>query len=230
MIKIIQNEKVIDVVRVPSFIKFLSSGHIAYTGQSSAEGVVGSDETTVYSFTPVEIQTAGVVTIEEITLDEFERLQALLSDGKEVIADESALTVAKKTMIRQLSSICKNKITAGFEITLSDGETYGFKLTTEDQLNLLIIENQINAGMKTFVYHATNLPCKLFNKEDMVRVVNAFKSFTLYHTTYFNAAKQYINTLTSIDNINKFVYGMDVSEVIEDPILKQILKKGGTIR
>lgn len=230
MIKIIQNEKVIDVVRVPSFVKFLSSGHIAYTGQSSAEGVVGSDETTVYSFTPVDIQTAGVVTIEEITLDEFERLQALLSDGKEVIADESALSVAKKTMIRQLSSVCKNKITAGFEIVLSDGETYGFKLTTEDQLNLLIIENQINAGMETFVYHATNLPCKLFNKEDMLRVVNAFKSFTLYHTTYFNAAKQYINTLTSVDNINKFVYGMDVSEVIEDPILKQILKKGGAVR
>ena len=50
MYKIMQEGKVIDVVKNPSFVKFLSSGHIAMTDKSSAQGIVGSDLKTVYSF------------------------------------------------------------------------------------------------------------------------------------------------------------------------------------
>ena len=53
MYKIIQDQKVIDVVRIPRFVRFLSSGHIALTDKSSAQGIVGSDDRTVYSFKPI---------------------------------------------------------------------------------------------------------------------------------------------------------------------------------
>jgi hypothetical protein len=58
--------------------------------------------------------------------------------------------------------------------------------------------------------------------------VAAFKRHTLYHTTYFNAAKQYINALIDREKINQFSYGDDVLGVVEDPILRQILKNGGS--
>lgn len=229
MLKIIQNDKVIDVVRVPRYLKFLSSGHVAITDKSSAQGIAGSDKKSIYSFTPVAHKTAGVVAVEEVSEEEFNRLKKLLEEGLTISADETALAEAKRTTLRRLSNICKNKITEGFSIKLSDGELYNFKLTTEDQLNLMIIENQLNSGVETFIYHATDQPCRFFAREDMIKIVNTFKQYTLYHTTYFNVAKQYIKSLTDIEKVNLFTYGTDVSEVVDDKVLKQILKNGGNI-
>jgi hypothetical protein len=227
MYKIIQNDKVIDVVKYPRFVSFLASGHIAITDKTSAQGIASSDNETVYSFTPrFGYQT---VTIKEIAPEEFSRLQNLLNSNQEISADESALAEAKREAIKRLSSICKNKITSGFSIILSDGESYNFKLTTEDQLNLMSIEGQLNAGAETFIYHATNQPCRFFSRDDMTKIIATFKRYTLYHTTYFNVAKQYINSLVDIGKVNTFTYGTDVSEVVDDIVIKQILKNGGNL-
>lgn len=227
MYKIIQNDKVIDVVKYPRFVSFLASGHIAITDKTSAQGIAGSDNETVYSFIPrFGYQT---VTIKEITPEEFSRLQNLLNSNQEISADDSALAEAKREAIKRLSSICKKKITSGFSIILSDGESYDFKLTTEDQLNLMSIEGQLNAGAETFIYHATNQPCRFFSREDMTKIITTFKRYTLYHTTYFNVAKQYINSLVDIEKANTFTYGADVSEVVDDIVIKQILKNGGNL-
>jgi hypothetical protein len=229
MYKIIQDNKVVDVVRIPRFISFLSSGHIALTDKTSATGIVGSDDKTLYSFKPIAKEGVLVASIKEVTIEEFNRLQSLLNSNQEISADENALAKAKQEIIAKLSSVCKNKIIAGFSIILSDDKEYNFKLTTEDQLNLMSIEGQLNAGASTFIYHATNQPCKFFSREDMVKIINAFKRHTLYHTTYFNAAKQYINSLVDIEKVNMFTYGTDVSEAIEDIVIKQILKNGGNL-
>jgi hypothetical protein len=226
MYKIIQNDKVVDVIQQPRFLRFLSSGHIAFTDRSSAQGIIGSDNITLYSFKPVSRKGVSVASIEKITLEEFNRLQGLLNSNQEISADESALAIAKCETIKRLSNQCKSKITAGFSVVLSDGETYSFKLTTEDQLNLMSIEGQLNAGAETFIYHATNQPCRFFLREDMLKIISTFKRHTLYHTTYFNVAKQYINSLVNIEKVNTFTYGTDVSEVVKDAVIKRILKNG----
>ena len=229
MVKITQNDKVIDVVRFPRYITFLPTGHVAITDKGSAQGIVGSDTISIYSFTPVAHKTAGVVAIAEIEQEEYDRLRKLLDAGETVCADESVLAEAKRIALKRLSNICKSKITAGFNIKLSDGETYNFKLTTEDQLNLMIIENQLNSGAETFIYHATDQPCAFFSKDDMIKIINTFKRYTLYHTTYFNVAKQYIKSLLDLEKVNTFAYGTDVSDTVEDKVIRQILKVGGNI-
>jgi hypothetical protein len=226
MYKIIQDNKVIDVIKHPKFVKFLSSGHMAMTDKNSAQGIVGSDNETVYSFVPIKIRNLAVVKAVEINETEFNRLSSLLNSGKEVCADEAALVKAKLEKLRALSDNCKNKIIAGFTIELSAGEQ-SFKLTTEDQLNLMQLENQLSSGESYFIYHATNQPCRIYTKEDILKIVKAFRKHVLYHTTYYNVAKQYITSLTDIEKINLFSYGMDVSEVVEDQVLKQVLKMGG---
>jgi hypothetical protein len=227
MYKIIQNNKVIDVVKYPQFIKFLASGHIAMTDKTSANGIAGSDNKTAYSFQPrPKYQT---VSIEKITLKEFERLQGLLDSKQEICADESVLAKARQNAIKQLSNQCKAFIGAGFSIMLSDGKSYNFKLTAEDQLNLMSIEGQLNAGAETVIYHATNQPCRIFSREDMLKVIKAFRHHVTYHTTYFNAAKQYINSLTDIEKIKKFSYGTDVSTTVKDRVNKKILRNGADL-
>lgn len=229
MYKIIVNDKVVDLIRNPRFVRFLPNGNITLTDASSAHGFIGSNRT-IYSFTQIPNKNYTIASIEKLYSEtEFNRLQGLLNSNLEVSADETALASAKSAMITRLSNICKNKITTGFAIVLSDGKTYNFKLTTEDQLNLMSIEGQLNAGAETFIYHATNQPCKFYSKEDMLKIISAFKRYTLYHTTYFNVAKQYINSLTNIEKVNRFTYGTDVSDTVGDIVIKQILKNGGNL-
>lgn len=226
MYKVIYDNKVIDVIKHPDFIRFLQTGHIAFTDKTSAHGILGSDRKTIYAFAPQQNRDLQIVSIEKVSNEEFSRLSCLLNSGQSVCADETALTKAKNERLAVLSSICKTKIASGFTVRLSDGERYNFRLTAEDQLNLIGIENQLAAGETFFVYHATNEPCRVYTPEDMLTIVKAFRHHILYHTTYFNAAKQYIKSLTDIDKVNLFRYGMDVSSFI-DPALRHIVKNGG---
>ena len=224
MYKIIHEGNIIDVVRNPSFVKFLSSGHIAITDKTSAQGIVGSDKKTVYSFNSNQDTSIKEVSIEKIDAEEFNRLKGLLNSSS---ASDLALQKVKDAVIKTLSEICNNKITSGFSIKLSDGQFYKFSLTTEDQLNLLCLENQLNTGDDVFVYHAAGLPCKLFVRNDMIKIINAYRKHVRYHTTYFNTAKHYINSLTDTDKIKAFSYGNDVTYTIKDPVLRKILVDGG---
>ena len=61
----------------------------------------------------------------------------------------------------------------------------------------------------------------------MLKIISYFKRYTLYHTTYFNIAKQYINSLEDIDKVTSFTYGEDISETVKDKTIKKILKTGG---
>lgn len=229
MIKVIQDNKVIDVVKYPKYVKFLSPKRIAMTNKALAQGVVGSDGTKIYSYAPVESKTAGVVTVAEICQEEYDRLSALLFADETVSADEVSLAKAKEALIRKLSESCNKAITAGFTVKLSSGDTHDFKLTTEDQLNLLMLENQLNTGARTFVYHATNKPCEVFSKKDMTKILAAFRRHILYHTTYFNAAKQYIKAQVDIEKVLTFEYGIDISDKVADSNIRQILRTGGKI-
>ena len=225
MYKILLNNKIIDVVKHPKFIKFLSNGCIAITEKSSANGIVGSDDVTLYSFCQIAGRHEPIVDVVEIDLNEFNRLYSLLNSKEIVYNDPSALTHAKHSKLNSLAEQCKSKIIAGFSINFKTGKQ-SFKLTTEDQLNLMQIESQLAAGETCFVYHATNQPCRTYSKKDMLKIVKAFRKHVLYHTTYYNAVKQHINSLSDIEKINRFEYGMDVSATVHDSMLKQILKNG----
>lgn len=223
MYKIIYKNKVIDVIASPQFIKILPTGHVTLTNKSLASGIIGSDNE-VYSFKPTVRPNTKVVTIEAISKEEFSRLQSLLNSDNEVIAHGAQLLDARCTAIENLSKICQNKIIEGFKLILSDGEAYHFRLTAEDQLNLIMIENQLNTGIQSIIYHATGMPCKIFSRADMFKIIAAFRKHVLYHTTYFNVAKQYINTLTDAKKIETFAYGTDVSFATEDSTIKRILR------
>lgn len=230
MYSIIYQNNIIDVLQNPTFVKVLPSGHVVFTNKSAANGIVGSDEKTIYGFEQVNRKNVKIVTIEEISEKEFNRLKGLLNSGKKISADSEALAAAISNMVAQLSKTCNSKITEGFIIRLSDGKKHNFRLTAEDQLNLLNLENQLNnSTQQAFIYHETGKLCKVYSRFDMTKIIKAFRQHILYHTTYFNVAKQYLNSLVDIDEVNAFIYGMNVSNAVEDSTIKQILKDGGSL-
>ncbi len=227
MYSIIYKSKVIDVVQNPTFIKVLSSGHIAFTDKASANGILGSDRKAIYCFEATNRKDIKVATIEEISETEFNRLKGLLNSGHKVTADKATLDSAINEAISKLSEICNNKIIEGFSTRLSDNKKHNFRLTAEDQLNLLNLENQLNSGVQTFVYHATGELCRVFTRDDMLKIIKAYRKHVVYHTTYFNVAKQYIKSLVDVDKVTAFTYGTNITGVVKDPTLCKILKDGG---
>ena len=226
MYKIILNNSVIDIVRKPRFIKILSSGNVAITDKTSANGIVGSDGMTVYSLVEGLNTDAKVVTIREIEQDEFSRLECLLNSGDTIIDNGEELNKAVENTIENLSHMCKHKITSGFSTVLSDGNVYKFRLTPEDQINLLNLENQLRTDDSLFVYHSTGMPCKVFKREDVNKIVKQYRKHVLYHTTYFNVAKQYVASLKDVNKIKEFHYGTDITDFTNDIAIKQILIQG----
>ena len=230
MYKIILNNKVIDIVRRPRFLKLLSSGNVAITDKTSANGIAGSDNKAIYSLVAGIRPDVPTVILEEIDENEFNRLDSLLNSGEEIVANNAKLQNAIKAAIENLSQICKTKIKDGFSVLLSDGNVHKFRLTAEDQINLLNLENQLNAGENVFIYHATGMPCQVFKREDMKKIIKTYRKFVQYHTTYFNAAKHYISSLTDIDQIKKFSYGINIASTVSDYAVKQILLDGEEYR
>ena len=231
MYKILHKGTAIDVVENPNFIRFLSSGHVAMTDMSSAHGIVASDGKTIYSFDQsADDRFFLSVTIEKIDTNEFNRLQSLLNSVSKVEVAVQKLADAKAKKIKALSEICQGKITKGFNVTLHTNEQYHFRLTTEDQVNLLNLENQLHSGAESFIYHATDMPCQVFTRDEFKKIINTYRQHVLYHTTYFNTAKQFINSLTSVKAVESFTYGMDISKAAKNKTIRQLLENGGCLR
>ena len=230
MYSIIYQNNIIDVVQNPTFVKVLPSGHVTFTDKASANGIIGSDNKTIYGFEQINRENAKIISIEEISEQEFNRLFSLLNSGHEITANKDALTAAIDEAINSLSETCNTKIIDGFSIRLSDSKKHDFRLTTEDQLNLLNLENQLNNGTnQTFIYHETGKPCQAYSRVDMIKIIKAFRQHVLYHTTYFNVAKQYLKSLVNINKVKAFKYGTNVLRVVEDDTIKQILETGGSL-
>lgn len=226
MYSIIFEGKIIDVVQKPTFIKVLPSGHIAFTDKSSANGIKGSDNKTLYTFEATCRKGLKVVTINEISENEFNRLKGLLNSDQVITADKDSLDTAVDNAISSLSETCNARITEGFSLRLSDNKKHHFRLTAEDQLNLLNLENQFNTGIQAFVYHATGELCQVFTREDFQKIIKAYRKHVLYHTTYFNVAKQYLKSLTDISKVVNFSYGISLAWTIKDPTIRKILQEG----
>lgn len=227
MYKVIYNNKIIDVIESPKFIRFLSNGHVSLANKSDAHGLISSNNRTIYRFdlgkktSKKNILDVEIVQIRE---EEFRRLEYFLNSGKQPDADESALTKNKKNKIVELSEECNRQIISGVSIVLSDDQVHHFKLTLEDQLNILLLENQLTSGMTSFVYHSTNEPCRIFSKEDMNKIIQSTKSHIQYHTTYFNLLKQYINSIVDAQDLQSVYYGIDVEKISSNISMKTFLR------
>lgn len=129
---------------------------------------------------------------------------------KEKIENEFSFVVKNK--ITELSIICGQVITAGTDVTLSNG-TKHYSFTSNDQNN---IKNWFDVAVSTKVdgipYHADNEECELYTYLDIIQLYIAEQKYILYHNTYFNMLKAMVKTMTSIEEVTSVVYGMELNE------------------
>lgn len=126
----------------------------------------------------------------------------------EVVNEDNTLEFVKSSKISEMRSICNKSITNGFDVVLSDGNNHHFSLTVYDQLNLLSMMAYGNNS--NIFYHADGEHTTIYSADDAKLIFDKFMNLKTYHTTYFTAIKDYINSLTDIDIINKVEYGMEI--------------------
>lgn len=71
-------------------------------------------------------------------------------------------------------------------------------------------------------YHADGEETTFYTNEEINDIIDTANSFKIYHTTYFNALKIYINALNSIEEIGTIKYGIEIPEEYKTDVLKAL--------
>lgn len=134
--------------------------------------------------------------------------------------EEITIDFIRSSKINQMSRICRNTIENGFDLELR-GETHHFSLDTQDQLNLISLSAMAQT-QSLIPYHADGEMCIFYTAEEMNEIVATATAFKVYHTTYYNALKGYINSLETIEDIAAIEYGTPIPEEFKSDVLKAL--------
>lgn len=136
----------------------------------------------------------------------------------------ATLEFIKENKTKEMSNVCNQTITNGFDIVLSDNETHHFSLTIQDQLNLITLSSLVSAGQTEIPYHADGELCKYYSNSDILQIIAKATEFKTYHVTYYNSLKVYIESIDNIEDVSRIEYGVNIPVEYQSEILKGIIE------
>lgn len=140
-----------------------------------------------------------------------------------VVDDGTDLDIAQRTVIAAMSAACREAITGGVDVTLSDGDTYHFSLTTEDQLNLMSLQSMVAAGANTVPYHADGASCRYYSAAELNIITQAATQWKLFQESYFNSLRDYIRSMSTPGELEHVHYGMEIPEPYQTDVLQNLM-------
>lgn len=154
---------------------------------------------------------------EELPIEEDD-IPPLPEPTDEIEAESIAFVRMHK--IAEMSAACRKTIEAGVDVELR-GENHHFSLDTQDQLNLMSL-GVMAQSQSMIPYHADGETCIFFTAEEISQIVSAATAHKVYHTTYYNALKNYINALETIEDIAAITYGTPIPDEYKSEVLRVI--------
>lgn len=174
-----------------------------------------------------EISEEEYNTINDAIQNEVEIVpQLVTNEEKEIfiqpISNEEIvdLDYLKSIKLRALSKQCNETIEAGFGLEIHNDIKH-FSLNTQDQLNLISL-SLLTRTQSSAPYHADGELCEVYTAREINEIVEAANKHKIYNTTYYNALKAYINSLTDAELISSIEYGDSIPEEFKTDILKAL--------
>jgi len=133
---------------------------------------------------------------------------------------ETSLDFIRQSKISEMSLQCRKTIEAGVDVELRM-ETKHFSMDTQDQLNLMSL-GVMAQTQELIPYHADGETCIFYTADEINQIVAAATAHKVYHTTYYNALKNYINSLSTIEEIAAITYGTPIPDEYQSEVLKVI--------
>lgn len=137
--------------------------------------------------------------------------------------DTISIDFIRTSKLNEMSYTCRTTIENGFDLILR-GETHHFSLDTQDQLNLMSLSAMAQTE-ELIPYHADGEECIFYTADEINQIVAAANQFKIYHTTYYNALKSYINSLETIEEISQITYGVSIPDEYKTDVLKELETK-----
>ena len=134
--------------------------------------------------------------------------------------EQLSIDFIRQSKLAEMSHECRKTIEAGIDLELR-GETQHFSLDTQDQLNLMSLSAMAQT-QQMIPYHADGEVCIFYTADEINQIVSAATAHKVYHTTYYNALKTYINALETIEEISAITYGTPIPEEYKSEVLKVI--------
>lgn len=136
------------------------------------------------------------------------------------------ITEIIETKISELSDTCTQTIYQGIDVKLSDNTIEHFTLDEQDQLNLSGIGLKLLMGAEVVAWHEDdeNKSCRFYSALDAQTIISNLTIFKEYHITYFRDLRIYVRNLTTAEEVNNIVYGLELPEEFKSDVLKEYEK------
>ena len=245
--KLINGEVFVGIASQHDFREYQHKHNILLACTEETAQYVQSDGTLYHAswMRPITTDRVQYITVEMIAIseDEYNTLKAAIESGEEVVIEpdnpvedippvtdpnvEVTVEYVRSAKINEMNNACNKVITSGFDTVLSDGETYHFSLTTQDQLNLITLSTLVESGETAIPYHADGELCKFYSAEDITTIITNATAFKTYHVSYFNALRAYIESLNTMEDIGNITYGVPIPEEYQSEVLKVLYAQLG---
>ena len=130
-----------------------------------------------------------------------------VADMVEMVGEDNATEVVRNAKIAEISATCNAVIVAGVDIQLGE-ETEHFNLSIEDQSNIANLFRVVELGGTEFPYQADGGVCRIYTAQEIAQIYIAAQAAITSQTTYHNALKAYVQSLTDVEDISAVTYGM----------------------
>lgn len=134
-----------------------------------------------------------------------------ITDVIEIVGEDNALSVVMSAKLSEISNACNAVIVNGVDIKFGE-ETVHFNLSIEDQSNINNLFRVVELGGTEYPYQADGGVCRIYTAAEIAAIYIAAQTFITTQTTYHNELKQYVQTLTSAEEVSAIQYGMTLPE------------------
>ncbi len=135
------------------------------------------------------------------------------------------LEEVKEAKVAEMNAVQQQIITAGIDVTLTDGTTDHFDLTDRDQMRIMGLQSQVASGTELISWHTSNEDehCKFYSNADMAMIAEKAMSYVTWHVTYFRDLRIYIRSLETKEAVADVEYGMDIPVEYQSNPLKDMI-------
>lgn len=185
--------------------------------------IIVDDNNAVIGFCEGDGYIDGGINVEYIP-DDFEPHKYYYIDNQYIINENYENIIClniKSNKINEMDNICKQTIYKGLDITLEDGTVEHFTLDEQDQLNLSGIGLKLLMGAETVAWHEDDetIPCRFYSAADATKIISTLTAWKEYHITYFRDLRIYINSLTTVEEIESIEYGCVLPDEYKSEVL-----------
>lgn len=138
--------------------------------------------------------------------------------------DDETLVYLRNIKLQSLSKQCNMAIEAGIDVMLSDGMSHHIDMGLKNQINMMELRIAMENGAEEWPLLMDD-DYIILQKEDMALICEAENDLKITQISYYHSLRDYVESLSAIEDISNVSYGMDIPREYWNPVYER--KVGG---